>query len=107
GVAALVATIGDPGAEHLEYATGLLAYLAPPIREALRDPLGAQSVMLGCVLEEEMTIRNRQMKAIGNEELARKAELTAPTLRQLDRAYRLPLVALAVPALKSLDEAAR
>jgi Zn-dependent protease with chaperone function len=107
GVAALIATIGEPGAEQLEYATGLLAYLAPPIREALGDPLGAQSVMLGCVLEEEMTIRNRQMRAIGNEALARKAELIAPTLRQLDRAYRLPLVALAVPVLKGLDEAAR
>src|SRR5687767_1258070 len=63
--------------------------------------------MLGCVLEEELTIRNRQMRAIGNEALARKAELIAPSLRQLDRAYRLPLVALAVPVLKGLDEAAR
>jgi len=107
GVAALVATIGDPGAEHLEYATGLLAYLAPPIREALRDPLGAQSVMLGCVLEEELTIRGRQLAAIGDEVLARKTEVIAPLLRQLDRAYRLPLVALAIPVLKTLDEAAR
>ena len=107
GVAVLVAAIGDPGAEHLEYAAGLLAYLAPPIREALGDPLGAQSVMLGCALDEELTIRNRQLKAIGREELARKAELIAPSLRQLDRAYRLPLVALAVPVLKTLDAAAR
>src|SRR6185503_7236733 len=42
GVAALIATIGEPGAEHLEYATGLLSYLTPPIREALRDPVGVQ-----------------------------------------------------------------
>jgi len=111
GVAALIATIGDPGANHLEYAAGLLAYLAPSIRDALRDPLGAQTVMLGCVLEEELTIRNRQMVAIGaaggSEDLARKTEVIAPSLRQLDRAYRLPLVALAVPALKTLDEAGR
>jgi Zn-dependent protease with chaperone function len=107
GVSALIAAIGDPGIEHLEYATGLLAYLAPSIREALREPRGAQSVMLGCVLEEELTIRGRQLAAIGNEELARKTEVIAPLLRQLDRAYRLPLVALAVPVLKTLDEAAR
>ncbi len=111
GVAALVATIGDPGAEHLEYAASLLAYLAPSIREALRDPLGAQAVMLGCVLEEERTIRNRQLAAmataLGDPDLVRKAEVIAPSLRQLDRAYRLPLVALAVPALKSLAEPAR
>ena len=107
GVVALIATIGEPDAGHLEYAAGLLAYLAPPIREALADPIGAQSVMLGCVLEEELTLRNRQLAAVGREDLARKAEVIAPLLRQLDRAYRLPLVALAVPALKSLAEAER
>ena len=110
GVAALIAGIGDPEAAHLEYAAGLLAYLAPPVRDALRDPLGAQAAMIGCVLEEEMTNRTRQLealRALGMEDLARKAEHIAPHLRQLDRAYRLPLVALAVPALKSLDEAAR
>ena len=111
GVAMLIAAIGDPGAEHLEYATSLLAYLSPTIREALREPLGAQTVMLGCVLEEELSIRNRQLAAIGATEartaLARKVEVIAPALRQLDRAYRLPLVALAVPVLKTLDEAAR
>jgi Zn-dependent protease with chaperone function len=107
GVVALIASIGEPGAEHLEYATSLLAYLAPPIREALADPLGAQSVMLGCVLEEELTLRNRQLAAVGREDLARKTEVIAPLLRQLDRAYRLPLVALAVPVLRSLAEADR
>jgi len=110
GVAALIATIGEPEAAHLEYAAGLLAYLAQPVRDALRDPIGAQAAMIGCALEEEMTNRTRQMdalRALGMEDLARKSELIAPHLRQLDRAYRLPLVALAVPALKSLDEAAR
>jgi Zn-dependent protease with chaperone function len=107
GVVALIATIGRPDAGHLEYAADLLSYLTPTIREALGDPLGAQSVILGFVLEEELTIRNRQLKAIGRDDLARKAENIAPSLRQLDRAYRLPLIALAVPALKSLEEPAR
>lgn len=111
GVTALVAAIGDPGAEHLAYAADLLAYLAPSIRQALVDPLGAQAVMLGYALDDERTICGHQLAAIraagAPEELARKAEVIAPQLRQLDRAYRLPLVALAVPVLKSLDEAAR
>jgi Zn-dependent protease with chaperone function len=112
GVAALIAGIGAPQAEHLEYAQDLLAYLSPSIREALRDPLGAQSVMLGFVLEEELTMRNRQLNAIDDAGfagtgLARKVENIAPALRQLDRAYRLPLVALAAPVLKRVDEPGR
>ena len=110
GVAALIAAIGTPEAQHLEYASGLLAYLPPTIREALGDAVGAQVAMLGCVLDAELTGREAQLRALrslGQDEIARKAEVIAPQLRQLDRAYRLPLVALAVPALKGLDEAGR
>lgn len=103
GVAALIAAIGDPSARDLAYAADLLAYLPPSVRDALRDPLGAQAVMLGSVLEEELLQRGKQLAAIGDPGLARKAELLAPALRQLGRAYRLPLVALAVPSLKSLE----
>jgi hypothetical protein len=110
GVAALVAAIGAPGVEHLEYAQGLLAYLSPEIRAALGDPVGAQSVMLGCLIDAELTHRGRQLRALEAmdlAELARKSEVIAPHLRNLDRAYRLPLIALAVPPLKGLEEAAR
>lgn len=110
GVAALIATIGEPGVEHLEYATDLLSYLTPPIREALRDPVGAQSVMIGCVLDAELESREPQLRALqalGLADLARKADVLRPHLEQLDRAYRLPLIALAVPGLKGLDEAGR
>jgi Zn-dependent protease with chaperone function len=110
GVAALIATIGAPAAEHLEYAAGLLAYLSPEIRQALAEAPGAQAVMLGCLLDEDPANRERQLRALrthDDETLARKAEVLAPLLRQLDRAYRLPLVALAVPALKTLDAGGR
>jgi Zn-dependent protease with chaperone function len=110
GVAALIAAIGAPGAEHLEYAQGLLAYLSPEIRAALGDAFGAQAVMLGCLIDPELTHRGRQLRALeamGLEGLARKAEVLSPYLRELDRAYRLPVVALAVPRLKGLDEAGR
>jgi Zn-dependent protease with chaperone function len=105
GVAALIAAIGTPGVEHLEYATSLLSYLSPSIREALGDAEGAQAVMLGCLLDSELTNRERQLRALRehcDESLARKAEVLAPVLKELDRAYRLPLVALAVPTLKGL-----
>ena len=110
-VVALLASIGEPNADTLEYAAGLLAYLPASLREALAEPVGTQAVMLGYVLEEEATARGKQLRALealGEAALARKAELLSPLLRSLDRAYRLPLVALALPVLrKELDAAGR
>jgi uncharacterized tellurite resistance protein B-like protein len=110
-VTALVASIGAPDGAALEYASGLLAYLPGSISEALRDAAGAQAVMVGMVIDTEATARGRQLRALqglGREELARKAEVLAPLIAQLDRAYRLPIVALALPVLRTeLDQAAR
>jgi len=110
-VAALVASIGEPTADTLEYAASLLAYLPTSVREALAGPAGAQAVMLGYALDEDPAGREQQLRALaalGEEALARRAGELAPLLRSLDRAYRLPLVALALPVLrKDLDEPAR
>jgi hypothetical protein len=99
-----------PDAGHVEYAADLLAYLTPAIREALGEPLGAQAVILGLLIDEELSNRERQLRALRSrdlEVLARKAEVIAPHLRMLDRAYRLPVVALATPTLRRLDEPGR
>jgi Zn-dependent protease with chaperone function/uncharacterized tellurite resistance protein B-like protein len=110
-VAALVASIGAPDGATLEYAAGLLAYLPTSIREALGSATGAQAVMVGMIIHSEATTRNRQLRALealGREKLARQAEVLAPLIAQLDRAYRLPIVALALPVLRAeLDDAAR
>jgi Zn-dependent protease with chaperone function/uncharacterized tellurite resistance protein B-like protein len=103
-VAALIASIGAPDAGTLEYAAGVLAYLPVSIRDALGSAEGAQAVMLGCVIDAEATARGRQLRALealGREALARKAEVLAPLIAQLDRAYRLPLLALALPVLRT------
>jgi Zn-dependent protease with chaperone function/uncharacterized tellurite resistance protein B-like protein len=110
-VAALIASIGAPDGATLEYAAGLLAYLPSSIREALGDAAGAQAVMVGCIIDAEATARGRQLRALealGRAALARKAEVLAPLIAQLDRAYRLALLALALPVLRTeLDEAGR
>lgn len=110
-VAALVASIGEPDGAALEYAAGVLAYLPTSIREALASADGAQAVMVGLIIDAEATARGRQLRALealGRGELARKAEVLAPLIAQLDRAYRLPIVALALPVLRTeLDDAGR
>ena len=110
-VAALVASIGAPDGATLEYAAGLLAYLPTSIREALGSAAGAQAVMVGMIIDSETSARERQLHALeglGRSTLARQAEVLAPLIAQLDRAYRLPILALALPVLRTeLDDAAR
>jgi uncharacterized tellurite resistance protein B-like protein len=110
-VAALIASIGAPDGAALEYAAGLLAYLPTSIREALGSAAGAQAVMVAMIIDSEATARGRQLRALealGREELARKGEVLAPIVGQLDRAYRLPILALALPVLRTeLDEPGR
>ena len=109
-VAVLVASMGEPTPEALEHAAGLLAYLPQPVRDALAEPAGAQAVMLGCLLEAELTARGAQLRALESREeatLARKAEVLAPLIAGLGRAYRMPLVALALPVLRDLKKEER
>jgi len=109
-VAMLVAAMGEPSAGSLEHAAALLAYLPGPVREALGDPDGAQAVMLGCLIEPEGAGRTgqvRALEALGMQAIARQAEVLSGIIAGLDRAYRLPLVALALPVLKELDPAGR
>ena len=107
----MIASIGAPDGAALEYAAGLLAYLPTSIREALGSAAGAQAVMVAMIIDSEATARGRQLRALealGREELARKGEVLAPIVAQLDRAYRLPILALALPVLRTeLDEPGR
>lgn len=110
GVTAMIASIGQPGIEHLEYARGLLAYLPASLRDALATADGAQAVMIGALIEEDHSARGLQLEALGTlglESLARRGEVLSPLIRSLDRAYRLPMVALAIPSLRGLDTPSR
>jgi Zn-dependent protease with chaperone function len=107
-VSVLVASMGQPTPESIEHAAGLLSYLPFPIREALQDPMATQALLLACLMDAERAVRAGQLQAIGDADLARKGEVLQPLVANLDRAYRLPIVSLALPVLrKGLDGAAR
>ena len=107
-VSVLVASMGEPTPDSLDHAAGLLNYLPLPVREALADPIGAQAVLLACLVDAELTVRGAQLRALPDEDLARQTEVLAALVAQLDRGYRLALVALALPELrKGLDAPAR
>jgi Zn-dependent protease with chaperone function len=106
----VVASVGRPGADHVDYAARLLDALPMPVREAVKTAEGAEAVVLAFALSGDETERKDQIEALaraGAEAIGRQADLMAGHVHTLPPAYRLPVVALSAPALRGLSERAR
>lgn len=102
------AAAGRLAAANLARSTALLAALPPALPAAAREPLAAQALVFGLLLDRRPEVRERQLAALSGSlpeavrtELAR---LEAP-LATLPAHARLPLVSLALPALRRLSPA--
>ncbi|MCA9229269.1 MAG: M48 family metallopeptidase [Planctomycetales bacterium] len=97
--------VGAPTEEHRVYAAHLIRELAAEIVEAARDPYGARAVIFALLLDSEAEIRAVQMKALSAATTPDIVEMTVkltPAISQLDTRARLPLVDMALPALRSM-----
>jgi Zn-dependent protease with chaperone function len=106
--AVLLASVGTTTPAHLERARQLLAALPPPLAEAARDPARALAVVFSLLLAADPATRARQLDIIRIRHGAPFADSFAPFAPQaagLARELRLPLLNLALPALRSLPPA--
>jgi Zn-dependent protease with chaperone function len=100
----VVQQVGTVTPEHYAHAQGLLAQLPESLREALREPMGAIATLYSLFLDtQDPAIRDRQMQhlnqSLSEEQLTKILEHDLD-VRLLDLRLRLPLVDLAVPALR-------
>ena len=100
----VVQQVGTVTPEHYVHAQSLLAQLPESLRAALREPMGAIATLYSLFLDtQDPTIRDRQMQhlnqSLSEEQLAKILEHDLD-VRLLDLRLRLPLVDLAVPALR-------
>ncbi len=98
---ALVGTL-QPG--KVDQARRLLERFPPALREAARDAAMAGPAVMALMLAEPQAVMERQLQAAadaGARELAEGARKLAEPARQLSPSLALPLVDLALPALKS------
>ncbi|KJK01874.1 peptidase M48 Ste24p [Pseudomonas sp. 21] len=101
-----VAAVGAPTVAHLQEARSTLQRLDERLQRAAHDSEGAQALVYGLLLDSEPDLRTRQLEAIKqrlNLSLALQLDLLEESLLQLDPGQRLPLLDLAMPALKQLD----
>jgi hypothetical protein len=110
GAAAIVASVGRPAAEHVDYAVRLLARLPSRLREALHRADEAETAMFALALEAEEATREAELQALaarrGAEARAKAGELYV-YVGALARNHMLTLAELAVPAIKEQRQEAR
>jgi len=106
----VIAAVARVTPQQVEQAREFRSALDARITEALREARGAQSVVAICLLLLEPAQRERQLQLLQREldaeDFKRLVDLIAP-IEALGEARQIELADLAVPALRTLDAAAR
>lgn len=108
--AAIIERVGQIGIENFGYAHGQLSAIPSQLVEAAHEPFGARALLYMLLLDENETIRAKQvayLKANSEIELFEFLQRILPFKSQLDLSLRLPLIDLAVPALRQLSQEQR
>jgi Zn-dependent protease with chaperone function len=105
-VMAAIDQIGNPKQEAIDHARSLLSELSTAVKEAAREPYGARAVIYSLVLDKGQEARARQLKRLQDHADPDVYALTLalmPQVDALDIQFRLPVIDIAIPALKQLS----
>jgi len=102
--------VGSMDGAKVDYAARLLGAMPPALREQLREPSGACAATVALLLAPKDDVLKIQLDALnakGLGALAEQARRAEPLTRGLGPAFRLPVVDLALPAIKSSAESSK
>lgn len=105
-VANAIDQIGNPQPETINHARSLISELPITIKQAAREPYGARAVIYSLVLNSGQEVRDRQLthlQASADPDVFVLIQKLLPELDGLDVKFRLPLIDIAIPALKQLS----
>lgn len=104
--AAVVASAGVVTRQHLDHAGRLLQRLPAGIAAAVREPFGARAVVYGLLLTDDSRFRHQQVADLhdyADAQVVEQMSRLLPELRTLPRDQYLPVVSLAIGALRRLS----
>jgi Zn-dependent protease with chaperone function len=104
--ATILADIGQPTTEHLRYAADLHQSLSPSLQAAAHDPLGASALVCAFLLSSEPAARQKELEELGrgtSEAMLQETIRIWPEIQGLPSQARIPLVDMALPALRRLS----
>ncbi len=102
----VAASAGQPRPAHLAAAAQMLGAMPEGLAARAREPMAARAVVLALLCDRDAEVRQRQLAGVaasGDEALARELAAALPETDALPSEARLPLVDLAVPALRRLS----
>ena len=105
---AIVADIGQPRPEHLQFAVDLHQAAPPSVQAAARDPLGAHALVCAFLLATDSNKREEQLDRLGHatsEGVRDETRRLWPQIQQIPEQARIPLVDVSLPALRRLSPA--
>jgi Zn-dependent protease with chaperone function len=103
---AIMANVGQPTREHLRYATDFRQTISPAIAAAARNPIGASALVYALLLANQSETRQEQLDDLARVESESTRDETCkiwPDIQDLPAHARIPLVDLAVPALRQFS----
>lgn len=105
--AILIAGVGLPSQEDVQYSQLLVANAPPEISAAVRDLFSARCVALAMLLQSSGEVRNRQTSLIEQREGTPTLQETfrlEPFVQQLNPALRLPMLAILQGTLSGMSQ---
>ncbi|MGI9013758.1 MAG: M48 family metallopeptidase [Phycisphaerales bacterium] len=105
-VGSAVDHVGRPVAQHVSYATALVASIPTELKDAVHQTYTARAIIYTLLLNEEAEARAAQWKHIENhaaEGTFQAARSLEPALLLLDINARLPLLDMCMPALRQMS----
>jgi Zn-dependent protease with chaperone function len=100
--------VGRPSQAHVRYAERLLDSLPGGIRAAAHEPYGARALIYTLLLDRDAALRTKQLQHLQQAADPGVFEETlrlAPVVARLETHARLPVIEIALPALRSLTPA--
>ncbi len=108
GASRAVADIGAPRQEHYDFAADFLRDAPQPLLDAARDPFSARALVYALLLDDDKQVNRQQMEIIAGQDergTDRETAWLRSSTTALPEIARLPLVELAMPALRQLSKA--
>jgi Zn-dependent protease with chaperone function len=105
---AIIADIGQPRTEHLQYAADLQHAVSSSLQNAARDPLGAHALICAFLLAADEATRQKQLEELGratSDGVRQETIRIWPEVQGIPAQARIPLVDMALPALRRLSPA--